>query len=215
MSSSRTSRRQGWITRHTSDPYVRAARATGYRSRAAYKLLELNRRIRLIRPGMTVVDLGAAPGGWSQVVAQLVGLQGRVMAVDRQLVEPLSNVQVVQGNLSEADFRKHLLAMLGRGNVDLVISDMAPNISGIAAVDQAASLDLVEDACELARDVLKPGGDLLVKVFMGESLAPFTKSLTPSYRCVLVRKPKASRDASREVYVLARGFQQQGEDCLA
>jgi len=148
------------------------------------------------------------------VVAQLVGLHGRVVAVDRQMVEPLPNVHVVQGNLSEADFRKHLLAILGRGNVDLVISDLAPNISGIAAVDQTATLDLVEDACELARDVLKPGGDLLVKVFMGESLAPFTKSLTPSYRRVLVRKPKASRDASREVYVLARGFQQGSEDCL-
>ncbi|MGH8643279.1 MAG: RlmE family RNA methyltransferase [Gammaproteobacteria bacterium] len=208
MSSAKTSRRQRWITNHTSDPYVRAAGAAGYRSRAAYKLLELNQRIQLIRRGMTVVDLGAAPGGWSQVVAQLVGLHGRVVAVDRQLVEPLPNVYVVQGNLSEADFRKHLLAILGRGNVDLVISDMAPNISGIAAVDQAAAFDLVGDAREFARDVLKPGGDLLVKVFMGKSLAPFTRSLTPFYRCVLVRKPKASRDASREVYVLARGFQQ-------
>ncbi|MGH8593474.1 MAG: SAM-dependent methyltransferase, partial [Gammaproteobacteria bacterium] len=133
----------------------------------------------MIRPGMTVVDLGAAPGGWSQVVVQFVGLHGRVVAVDRQMVEPLPNVHVVQGNLSEADFGKHLLGILGRAKVDLVISDMAPNISGIATVDQAAALELVEVARELAREVLKPGGDLLVKVFMGESLSPFTKSLTP------------------------------------
>ncbi len=163
---------------------------------------------------MSVIDLGAAPGGWSQVVAQLVGLHGRVVAVDRQSMDPLPNVSVVQGDLGEVGFRNHLLETLGPGKVDLVISDMAPNISGIAAVDQAAALDIVENAREFAQDVLKPGGDLLVKVFMGESLAPFTKSLTASYRCVLVRKPKASRDASREVYVVARGFQQRGEECL-
>ncbi|MGH8607540.1 MAG: RlmE family RNA methyltransferase [Gammaproteobacteria bacterium] len=206
MSSSKSSRRHGWISRHTNDPYVRAARAAGYRSRAAYKLLELNQRVQLIRPGMTVVDLGAAPGGWSQVAVQLVGSHGRVVAVDRQLMEPLPNVSVVQGDLGEVEFRNHLLATLGPGQVDLVISDMAPNISGIVAVDQAAALDLMEKAREFARAALKPGGDLLVKVFMGESLAPFTKSLVPSYRCVLVRKPKASRDISREVYVLARGL---------
>lgn len=187
----------------------------GFRSRAAYKLLELNQRVQFIRPGMTVVDLGAAPGGWSQVTVQLVGLHGRVVAVDRQSMDPLPNVSVAQGDLCQVEFRNHLLETLGSGKVDLVISDMAPNISGIAAVDQAAALDLVENAREFARAALKPGGDLLVKVFMGESLAPFTKSLRPSYRCVLVRKPKASRDASREVYVFARGFQQGSEDCLA
>lgn len=155
---------------------------------------------------MTVVDLGAAPGGWSQVAVQLVGSHGRVVAVDRQLMEPLPNVSVVQGDLGKVEFRDHLLATLGPGQMDLVISDMAPNISGIVAVDQVAAFDLMEKAREFAQAALKPGGDLLVKVFMGESLAPFIKSLVPSYRCVLVRKPKASRDASREVYVLARGF---------
>lgn len=163
---------------------------------------------------MTVVDLGAAPGGWSQVAAQLVGLHGRVVAVDCQSIDPLPNVSVVQGDLGQAGFRNHLLETLGPGKVDLVISDMAPNISGIAAIDQATALDLVENAREFARAALKPGGDLLVKVFMGESVVPFTKSLHRCYRCVLVKKPKASRDASREVYVLARGFQQGSEDCL-
>jgi len=155
---------------------------------------------------MTVVDLGAAPGGWSQVAVQLVGSHGRVVAVDRRSMEPLPNVSVVQGDLGEVEFKNHLLAPLRPRQVDLVISDMAPNISGIAAVDQAAALDLMEKAREFARAALKPGADLLVKVFMGESLAPFTKSLVPSYRCVLVRKPKASRGISREVYVLERGF---------
>lgn len=189
---------------HVTDPYVRRAKQEGYRSRAAFKLTEILEKDRLVRPGMLVVDLGAAPGGWSQVLAPLVGPGGRVIALDLLEMEPIRNVEFIPGDFSEPGPLARLEKALGGRAVDLVVSDMAPNISGVAMVDQARSMLLAELALEFAEKWLKPGGSLLVKAFQGEGMDAYRKRLAAAFGSVAVRKPKASRDRSSELYLLAR-----------
>ncbi len=205
-------RSRRWLAEHVNDPYVRQARQAGYRSRAACKLLELDAKDRLFRPGMTVVDLGAAPGGWSQVAADRVGPGGRVVAVDVLPMAPLPGVEFIQGDFCEQAVLDQLLARLAGRPVDLVISDMAPNISGVRAVDQPRSIYLVELAFEFSNTVLRRGGDLLAKVFQGAGFQELVRDLHSCYEKVLIRKPRASRSRSREVYVLGRGFRAGGKD---
>jgi 23S rRNA (uridine2552-2'-O)-methyltransferase len=204
MAKSKSSRR--WLKEHEDDPYVQRARQAGYRSRAVFKFLEINDKDRLVKPGMTVVDLGAAPGGWSQAVAKMVGRKGHVIAMDILPMEPLENVDFLQGDFCEQEVLDRLLEMIGDQGVDLVISDMAPNMSGMEVVDQPRAMYLAELALELARQVLKPGGGFLVKVFQGTGFDQYLLELRASFGKVITRKPKASRPRSREVYLLAREF---------
>jgi len=190
---------------HVTDPYVRRAKKDGYRSRAAYKLLEVLEKDKLVRPGMTVVDLGAAPGGWSQVLAPLVGSTGRVIALDVLDMDPIEGVVFIRGEFSETTTLERLEQELSGRGIDLVISDMAPNISGVGLVDQARSIGLAELALEFACSRLKPGGSFLVKMFQGTGIDEFRKQLALAFSTVSVRKPKASRDRSSELYLLARG----------
>ncbi len=201
----RTKTSKAWMHEHVTDAYVRRAKQDGYRSRSAYKLLEILEKDKLVRSGMTVVDLGAAPGGWSQVLAPLVGAKGQVIALDILEMEPLRGAIVIRGDFSDESTLKILDEQMGDRLMDLVVSDMAPNISGVGFVDQARSIHLAELALEFARDRLKPGGDLLVKVFQGAGLDEFRKQLAAAFTSVAVRKPKASRDRSSEFYLLARG----------
>jgi len=193
-----------WLRRHVTDGYVRQARAQGYRSRAAFKLLEIDAREKLLRPGAYVLDLGAAPGGWSQVAAAKVGPAGRVVAIDLLELAPISGVKMLRGDVRDAGVREELRVMLG-GPVDLVLSDLSPNISGIPSVDQARAAELVELAASLAVELLKPSGVLLVKVFQGEAFEGIVANLKGAFRSVSVRKPGASRGESRETYLVARG----------
>jgi len=195
---------KAWMHRHVTDPYVRQARDEGYRSRAAFKLLEIADRDRLLRPGLTVVDLGAAPGGWSQAAARSVGPAGRVIALDLLEMVPLAGVVVIQGNVHDAATLARLTHALEDRLVDLVISDMAPNLSGVAISDQASSIALAELAMEFAKHRLKPGGNFLVKVFQGQGYDGFVSQMRRAFEHVRVRKPKASRDSSREVYLLGQ-----------
>jgi len=195
-----------WLDEHFNDPYVKQAQKQGYRSRAVYKLIEINERDRLLRPGMTIVDLGAAPGGWSQYAAQMKGKSGRVVATDILAIDPLEGVEFVHGDFREDVVFQDLLARIGSRGADLVISDMAPNISGMGAVDQPRAMYLVELAVDLAQNVLAQEGDLLMKVFQGEGFDELIRDLRTRFRKVQVRKPKASRPRSREVYVLSRGY---------
>jgi 23S rRNA (uridine2552-2'-O)-methyltransferase len=195
-----------WLREHFDDVFVHRARQEGYRSRAVYKLEEIDRRDRLLRPGMTVVDLGAAPGGWSQYAARVLGGKGRVIALDILPMDPLPDVEVVQGDFREEEVLQAVLTRLGGRTVDLVMSDMAPNISGMSAVDQPRAMYLGELTLELAREVLKPGGDLLMKVFQGEGFEALLADLRRTFRKVASRKPKASRPRSREVYLVARNY---------
>jgi 23S rRNA (uridine2552-2'-O)-methyltransferase len=192
------------MKKHIADTYVRRAQQQGYRSRASFKLLEIHEKSKLLHSGMTVVDLGAAPGGWSQVAARLVQPGGHVYALDRLPMEAIENVTFIQGDFTEADTLNELMGMLGDSRVDLVMSDMAPNISGMKSVDQPRAMLLAELAEELALKVLKPGGDLLVKVFHGAGFDDYVRALRRSFRNVVIRKPGASKKQSREVYVLAR-----------
>ncbi len=202
MARSKSSRR--WLREHFDDAYVREAQARGYRSRAAFKLLELDRRAGLLRPGLTVVDLGAAPGGWSQIAAEKLGPAGRVVALDLLPMDALAGVEFIQGDFREDACYERLLTFLDGRPVDLVMSDMAPNISGVKAIDQPRAILLCELALAFARKVLRPGGDLLVKVFQGEGADAFMRDLRGAFSKVSVRKPEASRGRSREVYALAR-----------
>ena len=195
-----------WLREHHSDPYVLKAREDGYRSRASYKLLDLVRSDRLIRPGDVVVDLGAAPGGWSQVAAQIVGEKGRVVASDILPMDSLADVCFVPGDFTEESVLEQVLEALGGGRADLVMSDMAPNMSGVRDVDQPRSMLLAELALDLARKTLRPGGRFLCKVFHGEGFDDFIRELRSAFANVVTRKPDASRGRSREVYVLAREF---------
>lgn len=195
-----------WLREHFDDPYVKRARQEGYRSRAVYKLEEIDRRDRLLRPGMAVVDLGAAPGGWSQYASRVVGEKGRVVALDILPMEPMAGVEILQGDFREQAVLDQLLRMLDGRPVDLVISDMAPNISGVSSMDQARAMYLAELALDLAKQILKPGGDLLLKVFQGEGFEAILTDLRRSFKSVAMRKPKASRPRSREVYALARNY---------
>lgn len=195
---------KAWLHRHITDPYVRQAKAAGYRSRAAYKLLEIDAKDRLLRPGMRVLDLGAAPGGWSQVAARAAGPRGRVVAIDLLQIAPISGVTVLRGDVREPQVRGSVREALG-GAADLVLSDLSPNLSGIPDVDQARAAELAALAVDLAREVLKPSGALLVKVFQGEAFEDVLSLLKKAFQTVSVRKPGASRGESRETYLLARG----------
>jgi len=198
---------KAWLHRHVTDRYVRQARAQGYRSRAAYKLLEIDKKDRLLRPGMRVLDLGAAPGGWSQVAARQVGPAGRVVAIDLLEITPISGVAVLRGDVREPTARAAAREALG-GAADLVLCDLSPNLSGIPGVDQARAAELAGLAVELACEVLKPTGALVVKVFQGEAFDEIRALARTAFQTVSVRKPGASRGESRETYLLARGPKQ-------
>jgi 23S rRNA (uridine2552-2'-O)-methyltransferase len=195
---------KAWLHEHVTDRYVRQAKQEGYRSRAAYKLLELARQDQLIRPGMTIVDLGAAPGGWSQVAAELAGPKGRLIAVDILDMQAMPGVIFIQGDFRDDATLRALEAALAGQKVDLVVSDMAPNISGIGMVDQARASHLAELALEFAVKWLKPGGNFLVKGFQGEGYNELRAELRRHFRQVLTRKPAASRSRSSEMYLLAK-----------
>ena len=194
-----------WLKKHFDDEYVKRAQREGWRSRAVYKLEEIDKKYRLIRPGMTVVDLGAAPGGWSQYAAKVLAGKGRIIALDILEMAALPGVEFMQADFTEDEALDLLMKNLGDSRVDLVLSDMAPNISGMQAVDQPRSIYLVELAVDFAAKVLARNGNLLFKAFHGEGFEDVVRSLRGQYRKVLVRKPKASRPRSREVYVLAQG----------
>ena len=204
MARSKTSK--AWMREHVNDPYVQKAKAEGYRSRAAYKLLELDRKDRLFAPGQLVVDLGAAPGSWAQVAAAKLGARGRVVAVDVLPMEPLPGVHFVLGDFREREVLDALLLALDGRKADLVISDLAPNISGIAVSDQARMMHLAELALEFARQCLKPGGSLLVKVFQGVGFTEFLLAMRQAFAKVGSRKPDASRGRSSEMYLLGKGL---------
>lgn len=200
MKPSKTSKQ--WMKEHVNDPYVQLAQKQGYRSRAAYKLMEIDERDHLLKPGMVVVDLGATPGGWSQVAAGKVGAAGRVIALDLLPLQPLARVEFIQGDFREDSVLARLEATLAGQKIGLVISDMAPNISGIDSADQARAVHLAELALEFAVQHLKPGGAFLVKVFQGAGFEAFMKTMRDHFARVVSRKPKASRDRSSEVYLL-------------
>ena len=194
-----------WLRKHFDDEYVKRAQREGYRSRAVYKLDEIQQKDHILRPGSVVVDLGAAPGGWSQYAAQVLKGKGRIIALDILPMDPLPDVEFLQGDFREDDILTALNELLGGETVNLVMSDMAPNISGMEAVDQPRSMYLAELAADFAASVLGKGGDLLFKGFQGEGFDALLKDLRGQYRKILIRKPKASRPRSREVYVLAKG----------
>lgn len=204
MARSKSSSR--WLKEHFDDEYVTRAQQEGYRSRASYKLLEIDGKDKLLKKGMVVVDLGAAPGGWTQIAADRVGEKGMVVGLDILPMDPVPGAEVLQGDFREDEVLQRLLAALEGRAVDLVMSDMAPNISGMKTVDQPRAMYLVELTLELAKTVLKPGGDMLVKVFQGEGFDEFIRACRGSFRKVIIRKPAASRPRSREVYVLARNY---------
>jgi 23S rRNA (uridine2552-2'-O)-methyltransferase len=195
-----------WLHEHRSDTYVKQARHEGYRSRAVYKLEELDQRDHLLRPGISMVDLGAAPGGWSQYAQRRLGDKARIVALDVLPMDPLPGVTFIQGDFREAPVLEALEAAVGEAKVDLVLSDMAPNISGVDAADQAGTVHLAELALEFARARLKPGGVFVAKLFQGEGFDEFLKELRQNFSKVSLRKPKASRPRSREIYLVARGL---------
>lgn len=204
MARSKTS--NAWLAEHFRDEFVKRARKEGYRGRAVYKLQEIDIRDRLLRPGMTVVDLGAAPGAWSQYVRERLGNSGRVIALDILPMEALAQVEVIEGDFTEDSTVPALLKLLDGGAVDLVISDMAPNISGVAIADQARVMYLAELALDFSVQVLKPGGAFLVKIFQGSGFNELYKVIQGNFTRVTTRKPKASRARSAEIYILATGF---------
>lgn len=195
-----------WLRRQDSDVFVRRARAEGWRSRAVFKLEELDRREKLLRPGMTVVDLGAAPGGWSQYAAGIVGPTGQVVALDLAPMDPLPGVSCIQGDFRDENILDTLIAQVGERQADLVLSDMAPNISGVRSVDQPRAMLLAELALELAELVLKPGGSFVCKLFHGEGFDDFVRECRRRFGRVHVRKPASSRAGSRETYLVARTY---------
>lgn len=203
MPRSKSSR--AWLARHVGDPYVKRANKEGARSRAHFKLAEIDRRDRLMRPGMVVVDLGAAPGAWSEYAARRVNPGGRVLAVDLLSMAPITGVDFIQGDFAESKVLDLLRERLG-GAADLVISDMAPNMTGIVSIDQARAGALAELAVEFAETVLQPGGAILLKAFHGAGFDGLVKRLRGRFAKVMTRKPGASRAESREIYLLAKGF---------
>lgn len=202
----RTKSSARWLQEHFSDPYVKRSQLDGYRSRASYKLLEMDRKDRLFRPGQVVVDLGAAPGGWSQVAAERVGERGRIIASDILPMDPIAGVEFVEGDFTEEQVLRALLERLGDQRADIVISDMAPNMSGVAAVDIPSSMYLVELALDMARQVLRPGGVFVTKVFQGEGFDQVLQDMKAAFATVHTRKPGASRARSREQYQVCKGF---------
>ena len=199
-------RKQSWLDEHVNDPYVKQARKEGYRSRAVYKLQEINARDKLLYPGMTVVDLGAAPGGWSQLAAKIIGAKGRIFALDVLPLEPLEGVEFIQGDFQEQHVLDKMLHLMNGRKANLVISDMAPNITGMNVIDQPRAMYLSELALDFSRQVLVRGGDLVIKVFQGAGFDRFIQDLRQSFARVVIRKPRASRPRSRECYVVARNY---------
>ena len=191
---------------HFDDSYVKLAKEKGYRSRASFKLLDIQEKDNLFKKGMTVVDLGAAPGGWSQIAADLVGDNGRVVASDILPMDSLAGVEFVQGDFTEESVLNEILAVMDGDLADLVISDMAPNMSGMNSIDQPAAMYLVELALEMAKDVLKPKGNFVAKVFQGEGFDQYLLDVRANFDRVVTRKPDSSRARSREVYIIGRGF---------
>ncbi len=204
MARSKTS--AGWLKEHVDDVWVKRAQKEGYRSRAAYKLIELDEKDQLLRPGMTVIDLGAAPGGWCQVLAQRLGGRGRILASDILPMNPIEDVQFIQGDFTDDAVLDALLEAMGNQQADLVISDMAPNMSGMKAIDQPKAMYLVELALDLACQLLKPQGAFVAKVFQGEGSAELLQQLKQDFQRVVTRKPAASRARSSEIYLVAQGF---------
>ena len=213
MAKSKSSK--GWLKEHFDDEYVRRSQQDGYRSRAIYKLIEIDKKDRLLKPGMTVIDLGAAPGGWSEYCVKKIGKKGTMVALDILPMEPIDGVTIIEGDFREDAVFDELMAVMAAddiegsgesGKADLVISDMAPNISGMGSVDMPRAYYLCELALDLARQVLKPGGGLLVKLFQGDGFEAYNKELKSSFSKVVMRKPKASRARSREIYALATGL---------
>lgn len=197
---------KAWIREHINDAYVQRAKKEGYRSRAAYKLLEIDARDKLLRPGMTVVELGATPGGWSQVVARRIGRKGKLVAIDLLEMEPVEGCEFIRGDFRDDEALLALQAALAGRDVDLVLSDMAPNISGIDTADQARSIELAELALDFCRTNLQPGGAFLVKVFQGAGFESFYRSMAKAFQRVATRKPDASRSRSAEVYLIGKGL---------
>lgn len=204
MARSKSSAR--WLKEHVNDPFVKQAQKDGYRSRASYKLLALNEKDKLIKPGMLVIDLGSAPGGWSQIASELVGEKGKVIASDILPMDALPDVDFIQGDFTEESVFDEIMGVIADRPVDVVISDMAPNLSGVASADQAGSIYLIELALDMAKQVLKPKGSFVAKAFQGEGYEEFVKEVRNHFDSVVIRKPEASRARSREVYVVGRGF---------
>lgn len=204
MSRSKSSQR--WLKEHFDDPYVKLAQQKGYRSRAAFKLLEIQEKDKILSRGMTVVDLGAAPGSWSEIASEIVGEKGEIFALDILPMNPLPGISFIQGDFTEPEVFEKLLQLINNHQVDLVISDIAPNISGMNEVDQPRAMYMAELAADFAEKTLKQGGVFLVKVFQGEGFDKFLKDLRSRYLKVQIRKPKSSRPRSKEVYLLAKGF---------
>lgn len=201
---SKSSRR--WLAEHERDVFVKRARESGFRSRATFKLEEIQRTDRILRPGMVVIDLGAAPGGWSQYAAKVLAGRGRILALDILPMDPIPGVEFVQGDFASDEVFAEFLTRLGTDRPQLVMSDMAPNMTGIAEVDHARSMHLVELALDFAKRSLAPGGDFLTKVFQGREFEPLMRTLRATFGSVKVRKPPASRARSAELYLLARNF---------
>lgn len=209
MARSKTS--LGWLKRHVNDPYVKQAQKDGYRSRASYKLLEIQEKYKLIRPGMSVVDLGAAPGGWSQVTSRLIGGQGRLIASDILEMDSIPDVTFIQGDFTEDEVLGRILEAVGNSQVDLVISDMAPNMSGTPEVDMPKAMFLCELALDLAERILKPGGNFVIKIFQGEGFDIYLKDARKKFDKIQMIKPDSSRGSSREQYMLAWGYRGRSE----
>ena len=202
----RTKSSASWLSRHLSDPFVKQAQKDGYRSRSAYKLIELNQKDKLIRPGMRVMDLGSTPGGWSQVAGKLVGAKGRVLATDILPMDGLNNVDFIQGDFTDEAVVSKIFDWLGDAKFDLIVSDIAPNISGIASADQGRSIYFLELALDTVCKTLKPGATFAAKMFQGSGSDEYLKELRKHFSKVTIRKPEASRKESREVYLVAKGF---------
>lgn len=209
MARSKTSLK--WLQEHFNDPFVKMAQKDGYRSRASYKLLEIQERDRLIRPGMSVIDLGAAPGGWSQVTSRLIGGQGTLIASDILEMDSIPDVTFIQGDFTEDAVLAQILEAVGKNEVDLVISDMAPNMSGTPEVDMPKAMFLCELALDLAARILKPGGNFVIKVFQGEGFDAYVKDARQKFDKVQMIKPDSSRGSSREQYMLAWGYRGRSE----
>ncbi|MEE9342810.1 MAG: 23S rRNA (uridine(2552)-2'-O)-methyltransferase RlmE [Gammaproteobacteria bacterium] len=204
MARSKSSHR--WLQEHFKDEFVKRSKADGYRSRAVYKLSEIHLKDKIIRPGTTIVDLGAAPGGWSQYIQEIGGKSCKIIAMDILPIEPLAGVKFIQGDFLEDVILDELMKSIPENGVNLVLSDIAPNISGVEAVDIPRAMYLVELVVDFSAKVLCPDGALLVKIFQGEGFDELIRSLRVQYKRVVIRKPKASRPRSREVYALATGF---------